>query len=536
MRLRAVIYARVSTAAQRDRDTISSQLSTLPTFVERMGWDLIRPPYVEDGISGAAPLADRRELGRLLADAGAGLFDIVAVVAIDRLSRSEDQIERAYVFGALQRSGVSIAESATGIVHQGGTFGGDATLALGTLLAVEERRRLRERTMRGKERAIAAGKKPAGPTPFGLRYDRETGIFTIDPVESALVREAFERIAAGESCVAVSTSWNVRGVATGPDDRANRATEWRNERVYNLVRSATYRGEWTIDKRRRLTLKVPAIVDEALWYRAGDALERWGRRGLRRTKHVYLCEAIADCAACGARIGISRHSYATVSQARVEHGYYICGHRRRPPFGGARCDLPMRRVDEVDERLWVAVLDVLTNRGAELADMIAERRVRAAAATSDWARDAAEYEERIGRLDRTERALLERFRRGKVSEGALDQELDAVGRERAFLRTQVEAARRAVAAGSASAQAGSGALAALRRLALRATPDQRRRIVRAIIPGDGEYRVRLGVQSIEAKGAIWETAPAVAHAERASSSTVGLSNEEFPLCVVELVA
>ncbi len=533
--LRAVIYARVSTAAQRERETIASQLSTLPAFVERNGWQIVRPPYIEDGISGAAPLADRRELGRLLADAGAGLFDVVAVVALDRLSRSEDQIERAYVFGTLQRAGVAIAESSTGVVHTGGTFAGDVTLAIGSIAAVDERRRLRERTMRGKARAIAAGKKPAGPTPFGLRYDRESGRFSIDPDAAALVREAFERVAAGESCAAVATRWNTRGEPTGAADRSNKATEWRSERVHDLVRSATYRGDWIVDKRNRLSIPVPPIVTEQLWYRAGDALERWGRRGLRRTKHVYLCEAIADCRTCGARIGISTHGYST-STGYTRHGYYVCGHRRRPPFGAARCDLPMRRVDEVDERLWSAVHDLLTRRLPELADMVAARQAAAASSAADWSRDVAGYEAHIARLDAAEASLLALFRRGRVTEQALDRELGAVGRERAFLREQRAAAQRAAAASVNTAASGPDALRALQRVALRATPEQRARIVRAVITGEGVYRVKIGPYSIDAKAALWPSSPAIAHAAASSSSTAGVCNGKIPLLVLDLVA
>jgi DNA invertase Pin-like site-specific DNA recombinase len=49
--LRAVIYARVSSAAQRDRQTIASQISTLPTFIASHGWILAKPAstYVDDG-------------------------------------------------------------------------------------------------------------------------------------------------------------------------------------------------------------------------------------------------------------------------------------------------------------------------------------------------------------------------------------------------------------------------------------------------------------------------------------------------------
>ena len=49
--VRAVIYARSPLLAQRDQQTIASQLDALPRFVSLRGWDLVKPAetYVDDG-------------------------------------------------------------------------------------------------------------------------------------------------------------------------------------------------------------------------------------------------------------------------------------------------------------------------------------------------------------------------------------------------------------------------------------------------------------------------------------------------------
>src|SRR5688572_23868527 len=115
--MRAVIYARVSSQVQKDRHTIASQLSTLPPFVASHGWSLVRPPehYVDDGRTAkAGHLADRPAFARLMKDAARGEFDVVAVVDLDRLTRSEDLRERGEVLGAFQRAGVLLAISSTG--------------------------------------------------------------------------------------------------------------------------------------------------------------------------------------------------------------------------------------------------------------------------------------------------------------------------------------------------------------------------------------------------------------------------------------
>jgi len=70
--VRAVIYARVSSLAQRDQQTIASQLETLPKFVSFRGWNLVRPAesYVDDGRTAKAGfLTERLGFTRLLRDA-----------------------------------------------------------------------------------------------------------------------------------------------------------------------------------------------------------------------------------------------------------------------------------------------------------------------------------------------------------------------------------------------------------------------------------------------------------------------------------
>src|SRR5690242_6765054 len=119
MTLRAVGYARVSSAAQRERETIASQLRVLPEFIARQGWTLVKPitTYIDDGKSAKAGKLDKRDgLAALLRDAAAGEFDVVCVVDVDRLTRSEDIAERGMILGAFHRAGVRVASAMSGEV------------------------------------------------------------------------------------------------------------------------------------------------------------------------------------------------------------------------------------------------------------------------------------------------------------------------------------------------------------------------------------------------------------------------------------
>src|SRR5215468_11313947 len=95
----AVIYARVSSKIQRDRQTIESQLETLSKYVEERGWAL-GGVYKDDGKSAkTGKLSKRAGWLKLCADAEAGKFNTVVVYDLDRVARTERWEERGQILG-----------------------------------------------------------------------------------------------------------------------------------------------------------------------------------------------------------------------------------------------------------------------------------------------------------------------------------------------------------------------------------------------------------------------------------------------------
>ena len=136
MTIRAAIYARVSSDRQTRDGTIAAQLRDLPAYCERQGWT-VAGVYVDDGKSAAAGRLEARDgLRRLLADAAAGCFEVVAAVDLDRLTRSEDLTERGAILGALQRAGVRVA-TVTGQLLDLDSTAGDLLAALGGAFAAD---------------------------------------------------------------------------------------------------------------------------------------------------------------------------------------------------------------------------------------------------------------------------------------------------------------------------------------------------------------------------------------------------------------
>lgn len=514
--MRAALYARVSSAIQRDRHTIESQLRVLPAFASSRGWTVVAT-FIDDGRTAkAGHLEARTGLEALLAGAARRDFDVVVVIDLDRFTRSEDLIERAHILGSLQRAKVLVADVGRGLVLDPNSDEGDLQIALGGYFAAAWSRKHRTRIVEGKLTAIAKGKKPAGPTPFGYRYDRWTGVWSVCEEEAELVREIYRRVLAGETAAAIADDLHLRG-APSPRGRWDRPT------VYRILRQPAYRGEWIADKRRRLTIATPVIVDAATWYAIRDRAAAVGRRGLRRTRHHYLIEALGVCALCGAKILIASASFrGPKSQSAAR---YICARRRRPERGEEPCAARYWLTSEVDDRVWAAIAKLVNTPGR--LERVAKKALAVAGADADmWRRDLEAAERRLQRLVRTEAAILQRYQAGMISDEAFDAHLETSKRERALAQLQLEAAQGArFAAGRATTRATAlqDLIAELRATATKPSPAKRRELVERVLRMGA---VRLSIATIELDV---ELADAAGHGAVAGSSSVTEANMRIRL-------
>lgn len=83
--MRCAIYARVSTGLDSQKDSLESQVSFFENHIKEKGWELV-DVYADEGITGRS-MARRDSLKRLIRDAERGLFDVVLIKALSRLSR-----------------------------------------------------------------------------------------------------------------------------------------------------------------------------------------------------------------------------------------------------------------------------------------------------------------------------------------------------------------------------------------------------------------------------------------------------------------
>jgi len=192
--------------------------------------------YREEGVSGYR--RERPALDRLLADARAGMFDIVIFPSIDRTGRSvKDVIE---IDAALRAAGVEIVFLREGVDTSTPT--GELFRNIMAAVAQFEGKLIYERMSRGKKRKAAQGGYVGGWLPYGYRL--EDGRAVVVPEQAAVVRRIFELRAAGESYGSICRRLNGKKVPT------QRGGKWRVSTVRRIVGNRFYTGRVQVDGKR----------------------------------------------------------------------------------------------------------------------------------------------------------------------------------------------------------------------------------------------------------------------------------------------
>jgi DNA invertase Pin-like site-specific DNA recombinase len=163
-------YARVSTGEQRDSGiSLSEQKRKIEGRCMKMGRQMTKM-FVEAGISGSVPFADRprgRELMRRLQSG-----DIIISPRLDRCFRS--CLDALQTIQELKKKGVSLW-----LLDLGGDVSGNgiSKMMLTILAAVAqfERVRIGERIRDAKSRMRHSGKHLGGSRPFGYRFGPPEG-------------------------------------------------------------------------------------------------------------------------------------------------------------------------------------------------------------------------------------------------------------------------------------------------------------------------------------------------------------------------
>lgn len=174
-------YVRVSTSEQATNgESLETQKAKVTGYAMMQGWEMAEI-FVEGGVSGSIPLADRPQGQRLLAVADKG--DIIITPKLDRMFRSASD-----ALGTLEE----MKAQGTGLVMI--DLGGDVTgngisklvFTILSAVAENERERTRERIREVKRHLASQGIYGGGKVPFG--FDNVDGRLVENEEQQATIK------------------------------------------------------------------------------------------------------------------------------------------------------------------------------------------------------------------------------------------------------------------------------------------------------------------------------------------------------------
>ena len=313
----AGIYARISYVRREDgtkeRLGVERQVPPCRELARRKGWTLVEPVYEDNDLSAYSGKL-RPAYEQLLADAKAGRINVILAWHADRLTRQP--IENEGLIALAERYGIQLA-TVTG-EHDLATPSGRLHFRmLGSIARYESEHRAERLRLKFQEQARAGRPKGGGLRPFGFEADK----LTVNQAEAVLLREAAERLLAGDGPYAVLHDWQARGIVT-PAGNVWSSTSLR--RALLAPRTAglrEHRGEvlgpaaW------------PAILDQTTRKRLVELFARDDRKRQGRPR-TYLLSGFATCGrdGCGrplvgASAGAKRPKYA----CKKDFGHHGCG-------------------------------------------------------------------------------------------------------------------------------------------------------------------------------------------------------------------
>ncbi len=460
---RVALYCRVSTDEQaKSGYSIPDQIRELTQHAGREGYELVCPPIVDDGYSGATP--HRPGLSRVIELAEAGAIDLAIATKRDRWFRS--RIHRLMLDEDMEECGCRLLS-----LNDTNNRIGDGVL---DDFAEYEREQITERTRRGRMQKARSGKVVPAVPPYGFRRaDGDAGEgYEPDPALVPTVRRVFEMVAGGASLRSVKRAFEEEGVPSPAGKEFWSPYMVRRVVLQDAFRAHTREELGELVEEGLLAPEVLAALDPARrygvsWYGREEVRKtRKGKRLVPRPRSEWIAVPVPDAGiprelvdraraaikdnrrpsrADGilwqlsggvARCECGRHVLPkrVTSRGKLYH-YYCCGSYWRP--SGERCEFarthPARALEaRVEDCILALIRDPEVLRGRVEAQVAEERR-----RLSHSGREVAALRAQLDKLERKRRGYLDQQAEGVISMAELKDMLAGLDGERAAIERAI---------------------------------------------------------------------------------------------------
>lgn len=329
-KIRAVIYARVSTKEQSDgKESIPDQIEVCKKAIIDHGWELVHEPYV-DSESGHL-IEERTGFQGLMQDAKLLKFDLAVVKDFDRFARNKSRATQAR--DELKKIFIQTYSCTTPVEPRDPKLYDPTDDDLGIMvegfsdtMSEIERNKIRRRMMMGKVGVAKSGKIPNN-VPYGYKIfrwlDDKGKVYRridVDEEKAKTVLWMFTEYTKGKGMLQIAFELNQKGV------KSPSGGLWRRQAIKYILQNETYTGKvlwgWRHadyaqnklrQRREHKGLVVPgqhkAIIPPELFELAQKEKKIRGNSQKGRAKMSRgLLTGIAKCIRCGSGVTyLTRH-------------------------------------------------------------------------------------------------------------------------------------------------------------------------------------------------------------------------------------
>jgi len=462
--MKAAIYARVSSARQKEEQTIASQTAALREYATAAGLEVPAEWVFEDeGFSGAT----------LVRPALERLRDLVAEIEIHVvLCYAPDRLARRYAYQVLLIE--ELARCGTEVRFLQGrkaeTPEDELLVQFQGMIAEYERALIAERSRRGRlHRARGGAVAVLSGAPYGYRYVRKSAAgdarYEIVEPQAAMVRELFRRYIEEYASIGALRRWaSNQGVPT-----ATGKTVWERSVIWGILRNPAYCGQAAFGKTQRcaqpgaqrpritrvlrlqgrrvprrpgrharppecwIEIPVPAIVSAQTFALAARRLQENKHFAPRHTKQPSLLQGLVVCQSCS--YSSCRTSTRTT---RRKLYYYRCLGSRGYRFAHGRiCPNPPVRQDYLDAVVWQHVMGLLADPALIRSEL--DRRLRDLTTTSPVVVERTRLEAELRRVRTAMDRLLDAYQNELLSLDELRCRMPDLRRRESLTRRDLDA-------------------------------------------------------------------------------------------------
>jgi site-specific DNA recombinase len=349
---RTFAYARFSTEGQEDGTSIENQLLACRKYAESHGLTIVHE-FKDEAVSGTIPMEFRPQGKLMMESINRHECEAIVMYVPDRANR--DMLNSLVFLKSMKRKGIQVHYTNIGEL-KGYT---ELAAKMMDMIADEEVKNTRDRTMRGKINQVKLNKKMvfSSRIPFGYRKVglKKEGILEINPEQAKWIKLAFEMYLQNHTLQGIADYFNTNNVVTStgivPSERPN-GHAWQANSIYGILLNPIYKGLYIYGKTKTkekehdtqpyweryvdvpeedwATLQFPelALVSESVWDATHEKMKknklssRWTARN-----SGFLLTGFMICPHCGHHIGSYTSKEKSNVQGTIERFKYGCRNR-----------------------------------------------------------------------------------------------------------------------------------------------------------------------------------------------------------------